>query len=60
MHAHLPVLGLALQHHRVLGLVDIIGVLLLDALDVGGSLDAVVLRESALVSLLWDASVWYP
>jgi hypothetical protein len=48
---------LALQHHRVLGLVDIIGVLLLDALDVGLGLDAVVLGESALVSRLWDASV---
>jgi hypothetical protein len=52
MHSHLPVLGLTLQHHLVLGLVDIVGVLLLDALDVGRGLDAVVLGESALVTLL--------
>jgi hypothetical protein len=46
----LPVLGLAEEHLGVLGLVDIIGVLLLDALDVGLGLDALVLGESALVA----------
>jgi len=49
---YLPVLGFTLQHDGVLGLVNIIGVLLLDALDVGLRLDAVILGESALVALL--------
>jgi hypothetical protein len=48
----LPVLGLAQQHLGVLGLVDVIGVLLLDALDVGLGLDALILGESALVANL--------
>jgi hypothetical protein len=52
MDSHLPVLGLTLQHERVLGLVNVIGVLVLDALDVGLGLDALVLGESALVTLL--------
>ena len=49
---HLPVLSLTLQQQRVLGLVNVIGVVLLDALDIGLCLDAVVFGEGALVSLL--------
>lgn len=51
-NAYLPVLGLTLQHQRVLRLVNIIGILLLDALDICLGLDAVVFGESALVTLL--------
>ena len=50
--SYLPVLGLALQHQRVLGLVNVIGILLLDALDVCLSLDAVILGKGALMALL--------
>jgi hypothetical protein len=53
----LPVLGLAQEHLGVLGLVDVIGVVLLDALDVGLGLDALILGESALVADLVGLSV---
>jgi len=53
MRTHLPVFGLALQHYRILGLADLAGIIVLDLLDVGLSLDAVVLGESALMSLLY-------
>lgn len=46
----LPVLGLAEEHLGVLGLVNVIGVLLLNALNVGLGLDALILGESALVA----------
>lgn len=54
--SYLPVLGLALQHDRVLGLVNVIWVLLLDLLDVCLGLDALILGEGALVSLLQQKS----
>jgi hypothetical protein len=50
--SHLPVLGLALEHDGVFRLVNVIWVLVLDLLDVGLSLDAVILGECALVTLL--------
>jgi hypothetical protein len=48
---HLPVLGVALQHERVLGLADLARVVVLDLLDVLLGLDALVLGEGALVAL---------
>jgi hypothetical protein len=54
---YLPVLGLALQHDGVFGLVHVIRVLVLDLLDVGLGLDALILGEGALVSLLQWVSV---
>jgi hypothetical protein len=50
--SHLPVLGLALEHDGVFRLVNVIWVLVLDLLDVGLGLDAVILGECALVTLL--------
>lgn len=50
---YLPVLGLALQHDGVFGLIDIIWILILDLFDVGLRLDALVLGESALMTLLY-------
>jgi hypothetical protein len=50
--SYLPVLGLALQHDRVFGLVNVIWILVLDLLDVGLSLDALIFGECALVALL--------
>jgi hypothetical protein len=50
--SYLPVFGLTLQHTRVLGLVNVIWVLVFDLLDVGLSLDALILGESALMTLL--------
>jgi hypothetical protein len=50
--SYLPVLGFTLQHERILRLVNVVGVLLLDALDVGLRLDAFIFGESAFVSLL--------
>jgi hypothetical protein len=47
----LPVLALALEHHGVLVLADLAGVLVLDLLDGVGGLDALILGESTLVSL---------
>jgi hypothetical protein len=49
---YLPVLGLGLKQDIVLGLVNVIGVLLLDVLDVSLSLDALILGEGALMTLL--------
>jgi hypothetical protein len=43
MVTNLPVLGLALQHQRILGLADLTGIIVLDLLDVGLGLDTVVL-----------------
>jgi hypothetical protein len=57
---YLPVLGLGLQQHLVLGLVNVIGVLLLDVLDVGLGLDALILRECALVTLLYGVLATAP
>lgn len=48
---YLPILGIALQHQWVLGLRDLAIVLVLDLLGSLLGLDAVVLRESALVAL---------
>jgi hypothetical protein len=48
----LPVLGLALQHQRVLWLADLALVIILNLLHVRLGLDAIVLREGALVTLL--------
>lgn len=48
--SYLPVLGLTLQHHGVLGLADLAGILLLDVLGTLLSLDAVVLGEGTLVA----------
>lgn len=53
---YLPVLGLTLEQKRVLGLVNVIWVLIFDLLDIGLSLDALVLGESALMSLLYEDS----
>ena len=50
--SYLPVFGLALQHDRVFGLVNVIWILVLDLLDVGLSLDALIFGECALVALL--------
>jgi hypothetical protein len=50
--AYLPVLGLALKHNGVFRLVNVIWVLILDLLDVGLCLDALILRECALMTLL--------
>jgi hypothetical protein len=50
--SYLPVFGLALQHDRVFRLVDVIWVLVFDLLDVGLSLDALILGECALMALL--------
>lgn len=47
---YLPVLGLALEHHRVLRLALIADVAILDVLGALLSLDTVILRESALVA----------
>jgi hypothetical protein len=52
---YLPVLGLTLQHNRVLGLVNVIWVLFFDLLDVGLGLDALILGESALMALLHES-----
>lgn len=54
MVTHLPVFGLSLQHQRVLWLADLTGIIILHLLDVRLSLDAVVLGESALMSLLHE------
>jgi hypothetical protein len=50
---HLPVFGLALEQDGVLWLADLARVVILDLLDGGLSLDTVVFRERALVSLLY-------
>lgn len=55
--AHLPVLGLAGKHLRVLGLTNVTGILILDLLDVLLSADAVILGESTLVASLDNWSV---
>jgi hypothetical protein len=49
---YLPVLGLGLKQDLVLGLVNVVGVLLLDVLDVSLGLDALILGEGALMTLL--------
>jgi hypothetical protein len=49
---YLPVLGLGLKQDIVLGLVNVIGVLLLDVLDISLGLDALILGEGALMTLL--------
>jgi hypothetical protein len=49
---YLPVLGLTLQHQWILGLINVIGILLFDALDVCLGLDAVVFGKGALMTLL--------
>ena len=49
---YLPVFGLGLQEDLVLRLVNVIGVLFLDVLDVCLGLDALILGEGALVTLL--------
>jgi hypothetical protein len=48
----LPVLGLTLKHHGVLVLGEVVIIILLGLLDGVLSLDALILRESALVTLL--------
>lgn len=48
----LPVLGLTLEHHRILILGDVIILLILSLLNILLSLDALVLGESAVVTLL--------
>lgn len=48
----LPVLGLTLEHHRVLILRDVIILLVFGLLDILLSLDALILGESAVVTLL--------
>jgi hypothetical protein len=57
---YLPVLGLGLKQDRVLGLVNVIGVLLLDVLDVSLGLDALILGEGALMTLLHGALATEP
>lgn len=47
---YLPVLGLTLEHHGILGLADIAVVVLLDVLGLLLGLDAVILGEGALVA----------
>lgn len=47
---YLPVLGLTLEHHGVLRLADLPGILLLDVLGTLLGLDAVILGEGALVA----------
>lgn len=54
---NLPVLCVALKHHRVLRLADLAGIVILNLLDVLLGLDTVILGESALVSLLYGVSV---
>lgn len=49
---HLPVLGLALEQHGILGLVDVIWVFLLDLLNVGLCLNAIIFGEGAFMALL--------
>lgn len=49
-YAYLPVLGVARQHHRVLGLADLASIVLLDLLDVLGRLDALILGKGTLVA----------
>ena len=48
--SYLPVLGLALQHHGVLGLANLAIIVLLDAGGLLLGLDAIILGESALVA----------
>lgn len=47
---NLPVLGITLEHHGVLGLADIAVVVLLDLLGALLGLDSVILGEGALVA----------
>lgn len=48
----LPVLGVAAEHHRVLGLADLAIIVILNILDILGGLDPFVLGEGTLVALL--------
>ena len=50
----LPVLSLTGEHHRIFILRDLSIVLVLSLLDVLLSLEALILRESTVVALLWD------
>jgi hypothetical protein len=50
---YLPVFGITLQHHRILGLGDLIVLVLVNLLDGLLRLDAVILGESAVVALLY-------
>lgn len=50
MLSYLPVLGFALEHHRILGLADVAVFVLLDVLGTLLGLYAVILRECALVT----------
>lgn len=53
MRAYLPVLGIPLKKKGRLWLANLARVVVLDALHVLGSLDTVILGESAGVSLLF-------
>ena len=52
-----PVVGVAGRQAGVFGLVDIVGILLLDALDVLLGLDSIVFRERTRVALLFHLSL---
>ena len=53
---YLPVLRITVQHRDILGFGDLAIILSLDVLDLEGSLDGVILGESAGVSLLQKLS----
>ena len=49
-NANLPILGITREHHRVFWLADLAGVVILNLLDIFLGLNAVVLREGALMA----------
>ena len=49
---YLPVLGVALQHQRVFRLADLSSIIVLNLLDIFLGLDALVLGECTLMTLL--------
>lgn len=52
METNLPVLGIALQHHGILRLGDLIILIFIDLLDILLGLDAFVLGEGTVVAFL--------
>lgn len=52
MRTNLPVLSIALEHHGILRLGDLIILIFIDLLDILLSLKAFILREGAVVAFL--------